>query len=122
LPSFTSFSSHKSFFKKNHNKIHKNKDYIEYIISNTEWYEIPLKVLRDKYLMHSAEKHMSHLGYSSMVCWDLHLTTIIPASPRQQKVLEKVKVIRFSPRRLARDIENFLIFFANQFEINKKAT
>jgi hypothetical protein len=89
----------------------KFRDYAEQLASTTDWYEIPLKILRDKYLMHSAERHMVSFGWSTDKEWDLEMITIISASRNQKKVLEKVKWIRFSPRRLARDVEAFLTWF-----------
>jgi len=112
LPSFTSFNKHKKFLIKNPNSLDSNySEYIKYITQNTEWFEIPLKVLRDKILMHSSGRHMSFLGWGESNC-DLEMVTIIPATKNQTKLLEKGKAIEFSPRRLARDIESFLTWFA----------
>ncbi|MGD0596856.1 MAG: hypothetical protein ABSA64_04950 [Sedimentisphaerales bacterium] len=119
LPSFTSFNQHKAFLR-NHGK-ELNKDfhaYVDYIILNTEWFDIPLKILRDKYLMHSSEKHMSYFGWSTQEQWDLEMVKVISALQGQDKLLERVKVIRFSPRRLARDIEIFLHWFSQYAQIN----
>jgi hypothetical protein len=113
LPSFTSFGQHKAFLKLHSEELDPVfRGYSEAMTNTTHWFEIPLKVLRDKYLMHSAEQHLSFFGWSSECQWDLEMTTIIPASQRQQKPLERVKVIRFSPRRLGRDIETFLSWFS----------
>lgn len=113
LPSFTSFHKHKEFFLKKPKLFSSNhSEYIQNITQNTGWFEIPLKVLRDKFLMHSSEKHMSFFGWPDSN-WDLVMVTIIPAVKNQPKLFEKVKTIKFTPRRLARDIESFLIWFAN---------
>ncbi len=113
LPSFTSFRQHKKFFKSQLlNLPIKDRDYAERLVSDTDWFEVPLKVLRDKFLMHSAERHLSYCGWSTKAQWDLEMVTVIRASHSQAKLLEKVKVIRFSPRRLARDIESFLSWFS----------
>ena len=112
LPSFTSFNKHIEFFSKNPDAIgQKHNEYQKKIVSSLEWYSIPLKVLRDKYLMHSSEKHMSFFGWGKSN-WDLELITIIPAQLNQEKPIEKVKAISFTPRRLARDIESFLKWFS----------
>lgn len=112
LPSFTSFNKHVEFLSNNPGALGQpHKKYREKLSSCTEWYNIPLKVLRDKYLMHSSEKHMTFFGWSES-CWDLEMITIIPAKLGQDKLLEKVKAICFTPRRLARDMEDFLMWFA----------
>lgn len=114
LPSFTSFSKHKNFFKKSSTKILSLNDYGKYISNNTDWFEIPLKVLRDKYLMHSAEKHFSYHGWCPDANCDLSMIVILlNKSSLQEKHTKGVKKIRFSPRRLARDINEFLIWFSS---------
>jgi hypothetical protein len=113
LPSFTSFNQHKAFLRKHGNELYKDfHDYADRVASTTDWFEIPLKVLRDKYLMHSSEKHMVFFGWSTERQWDLEMMTIIRASQNQSKLFERVKCIRFSPRRLARDVEEFLHWFS----------
>ena len=113
LPSFTSFSKHKNFFKKSNNKTLSHNDYGKYISNNTDWFEIPLKILRDKYLMHSAEKHLLYYGWCPDANCDLTMTVILlNKSSSQEEHLKNVKTIRFSPRRLARDINEFLIWFS----------
>lgn len=117
LPSFTSFSKHKAFLAKNPNGLDSgHREYATRIAKDTDWFDIPLKVLRDKFLIHSAEKHMSFFGWSGLMKWDLEMLTMIPASTGQEKLLEKVKVITFIPRRLARDMEAFLTWFSKYGE------
>lgn len=113
LPSFTSFNQHKGFLKKNPIMLKPRfRDYAERVSNTTDWFDIPLRVLRDKYLMHSAERHLVFLGWPNNVGWDLVLITVISASGDQKKLLERVKLISFSPRRLARDMHDFLSWFA----------
>ncbi len=113
LPSFTSFSRHKEFLSRNPRALGPDhKQYVAQITATTEWSDIPLKVLRDKFLMHSAEKHMSLFGWDGLGQWDLGMVTIIAAAPHQEKLLEKTKVISFTPRRLARDMESLLSWFS----------
>jgi len=112
LPSFTSFNKHVAFLSNNAGALGQpHKKYQEKLSSCAEWYNIPLKVLRDKYLMHSSEGHLTYFGWGKS-CWDMEMITVIPATLSQKKPLEKVKWICFSPRRLARDIESFLLWFA----------
>lgn len=112
LPSFTSFNKHRQFLKSKPKSLDSSySEYTQTISNNTEWFSVPLKVLRDKYLMHSSEKHMAFFGWGESN-WDLYMTTVIPAKSNQEKLLEKVKAINFTPRRLARDIEEFLSWYA----------
>ncbi len=115
-PSFTSFSKHVEFFTKNTELVEKEfKEYQTKIVSCLDWYTIPLKLIRDKYLMHSAERHMIYFGWGRSK-WDLEMITVIPAKSKQEKLLERVKFICFSSRRLARDIESFLKWFAEYWQ------
>lgn len=57
LPSFTSFSDHKRFFEKNPDALPKHREYGKYIVENTDWFDRPLKEVRDKFVVHSAPKH-----------------------------------------------------------------
>lgn len=112
LPSFTSFAQHKAFLQKDPRTLDgRFHDYAEILVKTTDWFEIPVKVLRDKYLMHSAERHFCSFGWPPEG-YDRMMITVISASPHQEKILERVKVICFSPRRLARDIEAFLSWFS----------
>ncbi len=111
LPSFTSFNKHLTFFKRNHGVLEEYNEYEKNIIKCRNWYEVPVKVLRDKYLMHSSEKHMPFFSWGESL-WDLDMLTVIPARLGQEKIFQKVKVISFSARRLARDLEQFLKWFS----------
>ena len=55
---------------------------------------------------------MNFLGWGKSD-WDMELVTFIPRDPRQEKPLQDMKVICFTPRRLARDIELYL----KEFEV-----
>jgi len=120
LPSFTSFNKHKQFLKRKPKSLGKrHNEYVKYITNETDWHSIPLKVLRDKYLMHSSEKHMLCFGWGDSN-WDLEMITIIAAKHNQEKLFENVKCITFTPRRLARDVEQFLLWFAEYGKENVK--
>jgi len=122
LPSFTSFNKHMEFLSKNPGALGKDhKEYEEELISALEWYRIPIKVLRDKYLMHSSEKHMAFFGWGE-TNWDLEMITMIPAKLNQKKPLERVKWICFTPRQLARNIESFLSWFAEYWQRKQMAS
>ncbi|HEY5713772.1 MAG TPA: hypothetical protein VIT68_00265 [Candidatus Gracilibacteria bacterium] len=96
--SFTSFSKHKKALKK-HDLGPKLEEYQKFIVDQTEWFEIPLKILRDKFLMHSVEEHMTFL--SSPECDHDNLELII--------ILHNpIKIVGFNPRRLALDLRKHL--------------
>lgn len=115
LPSFTSFSKHIDFLEKNPGSLAaEHEPYRSLILSCKPWFRVPLKVLRDKYLMHSAEDHMASLVWGESD-WDMELVTMIPRVPRQEKPLQDIKVICFSPRRVARDIEAFFTDYERHF-------
>jgi len=115
LPSFTSFNKHMNFLERNPSALAaEHKPYRSIVLSCKSWFHIPLRVLRDKYLMHSAEKHMAFLGWGKSD-WDMELVTMIPRNLRQEKPLQDMKVISFTPRRLARDIEAFFSGYEGHF-------
>ncbi len=97
-PSFTSFSKHREFFKINRFENSSLNMYADYMQNDTAWFDIPLLLLRDKYLMHAIDPHMAFLGWPDN--WNLELCIVIPIKAK----LDNIKVIRFNPRRLARDI------------------
>jgi hypothetical protein len=112
LPSFTSFSKHKEFLGAHtHGLPEGQRQYARLIIETTPWFEVPLKVLRDNFLMHAAERHATYFGWCNGQDWDLTMTTIVGEHPRQTNPLGG-KWITFSPRRLALDMEAFLTAFS----------
>ena len=122
LPSFTSFNKHMVFLSKNPGALgNDHKDYEDELISSLKWYRIPIKVLRDKYLMHSSEKHMAFFGWGESN-WDLELITVVSAKSNQIFSFEGAKWICFTPRQLARDIESFLSWFSKYWQRMQKAS
>ena len=116
LPSFTSFNKHIGFLSKNPGTLGRDhREYENKLVSALEWYRIPIKVLRDKYLMHSSEKHMAFFGWGETT-WDLEMITIISAMSNQEIPFERTKWICFTPRRLARDMEDFLCWFSEYWQ------
>lgn len=112
LPSFTSFDDHKKFFLRfgNHGA------YGEYIRTKTDWFEMPLKTVRDKFIVHASPKHMKFMGYPSGE-WALDLNIFLPDGEDRERPLSKVKVIRVNALRLSQDIETFLVSFS-QFGVD----
>ena len=107
LLSFISFDEHKKSFRRfgNHGA------YEDYIRTKTDWFEMPLKIVRDKFIVHASPKHMKCIGYPSGE-WALDLDIILPNSEDPEKPLSKVRVIRVNALRLSLDIEAFLVWFS----------
>ena len=82
--------------------------YVQQIVQHTDWFEMPLKFVRDKLLVHTPPRHFLFLGYPSH--HDLQMT-FIPAQREKSDALNGALCLRFSVRRLARDIERFLKWY-----------
>ena len=108
-PSFTSFSDHKKFFQRQKTSLPTHEEYAKYIRENTEWFEMPLKAVRDKYLVHSASKHMRFMGMPNN--HEVELTIMVPDGPDHEKSLSQVKVISVNALRMSYEIEQFLRWF-----------
>jgi hypothetical protein len=110
LPSFTSFNDHKKFFIKLQQPYGKHEEYAEYIREHTTWFDMPLKEVRDKFVVHSSPKHMRFLGYPDGG-YELHLNILLPDNPDADRFLENTKMITVNPLRLSYDINHFLKWF-----------
>jgi len=112
LPSFTSFNSHKKFFGKLHSKYGDHESYAEYFRTNTNWFDMPLKYVRDKILVHASPKHLKFLGYPN---GGYHLDMIVelPDTSTGNVSFARTKHIRVNALQLSYDIESFLIWFNN---------
>src|SRR5271157_1330941 len=73
---------------------------------------MPLKEVRDKFVVHSSPKHMRFLGYPSGG-YELDLNIILPAGENGEKPFARVKVIRVNALRLSYDVEAFLNWFCD---------
>jgi len=111
LPSFTSFSDHKKFFTKLVKPYGEHEEYADFIRKNTDWFDMPLKAVRDKFVVHASPKHMRFLGYPGGSDYELDLTIMLPDREDAEKPFAKVKVILVSPLRLSHDIGYFLNWF-----------
>jgi len=110
LPSFSSFSNHKKFFVNLSEPFGDHEKYAEYIRNNTDWFDMPIKALRDKFVVHSSPRHMRFLGYP-FGGFELDLNIILPDSDDNEKKFSRVKVIRLNVLRMSYDIEQFLKWF-----------
>lgn len=108
-PSFTSFSDHKKFFERHTNTLPNHEEYACYIRSETDWFDMPLKTVRDKFLVHASPKHMRFMGLPN--AHEVELSILLPVGNNPEKPLERMKVIRVNAVRLSYDIEHFLEWF-----------
>ena len=71
---------------------------------------MPLKAVRDKFVVHAGPKHMRYLGYPNGG-WELDLIIILPDGDDHARPLSKVKHIEVNAIQLSREIECFLKWF-----------
>jgi hypothetical protein len=115
LPSFTSFNDHKKFLKRDSNALgERHQPYVEYIVDNTEWFDVSLKPVRDKFAVHTAPNHIPFLGYSSD--HDLEMCFVLDQR-NKSKPFGEAQLVNVSIRRLARDVEGFLMWY-NDYAIH----
>jgi hypothetical protein len=88
---------------------------------NTDWFDVPIKLVRDKFVVHSSPKHMRFLGYPNGG-FELGLTIILPDADATDKPLSKVKWIRVNALRMSYDISKFLEWFNDYGIRNIKQT
>ena len=110
LPSFTSFNNHKKFFQRQKTPYGGFEEYAVYIREQTDWFDTPLKPVRDKFLVHPGPQHFRLFGYPSNG-YEFGLMVIVPNDNDSEKPLVRFKEIKVSIPQLARDIEQFLTWF-----------
>ncbi len=109
LPSFTSFNDHKRFFQRQKLSYGEYEDYAAYIREQTDWFEMPLKITRDKFLVHAGKQHIKNFGYTNKN--ELSLIIDIPSANFPNEPSENVIIV--SIPQLAQDMETFLIWFSD---------
>jgi len=114
LPSFTSFSDHKKFFKKCLSTITDHREYAVYIAENTDWFDVPIKLVRDKFFVHAGPRHLRYLTFpGAPLGFEIGLTIMVPTKPHETQWAKEVKHITVSIPRLMDDIDAFLHWFAD---------
>jgi len=109
-PSFTSFKEHKKFFLRLSRPYDEDDEYATLIRNETDWFEMPIKLARDRFIVHSAPKHMRFLGYPNGG-FELALSIMVPHEPDGEKVA-RMEVIRVNAIRMSLDIQQFLDRFS----------
>jgi hypothetical protein len=107
-PSFTSFNDHKKFFSKPGVTFGGHEEYAAHLRAKTDWFEMPLKLVRDKFVIHAAPRHMRFLGFPD-AGFELDLSIILPEA--DGKDFANVRYIRVNAIRLSHDIGGFLAWF-----------
>lgn len=74
----------------------------------TDWFDMPVKAIRDKLLVHNPPKHFLFLGAPND--HDLKFLFIL-TQERNHDLFGDAKWVSFSARRIAREIEEFLFWY-----------
>jgi hypothetical protein len=108
LPSFTSFNDHKKFFLRLKTQYGQFEEYAKYIREETEWFNMPLKIVRDKFIVHQGPQHIRNIGSAG---FGPELFIMIPDEEAGSKDFSRVKPILLNIPQLAHDVHSFLTWF-----------
>ena len=106
LPSFTSFSDHKKFFQRLQAPYGAHEPYAQYLRDHTPWFEMPLKEVRDKFVVHSAPTHSRCVGLPNN--WEVELIILRAEGKPPEKPFAKTSPVIVNVLRMTHDIEIFL--------------
>lgn len=110
LPSFTSFNQHRKFFLRRSTPYGEHEKYAAYFRDKTGWFEEPLKLARDKFVVHASPAHGKVLGFPG-AGHELSLAIFIAEDP--EKPLGKVRVLHVGIPQLADEVNEFLRWYAD---------
>jgi hypothetical protein len=65
--------------------------YARYLRNKTHWFEMPLKAVRDKFVVHSSPKHMRFVGLPNT--WEVELVILQADGQLPEKPLSRVTPI-----------------------------
>ncbi|MRW88402.1 hypothetical protein GJ699_00190 [Duganella sp. FT80W] len=116
-PSFKSFNDHKRFFKKLTAPYGDHEPYAEHIRDETAWFEMPLKAVRDDFVVHSAPKHMRFVALPND--FEVELLILRADGIPPEKPFANATPIRVNILRMSYDIEKFLQWYCN-YAISKQ--
>ena len=109
-PSFTSFADHKRFFSRLSGPYGLHEEYASYVRSSTSWFDEPLKLVRDKFIVHASPQHMRIFGYPGGG-HELNMMIMIPDGDDEAKPLSKVRLVSVGIPQMAREVHAFLAWF-----------
>lgn len=115
LPSFTSFAEHKKFFASG-KRVPGHSSYARYMIYSTSWFDVPIKFVRDKLLVHHGPRHFRGFGipgwgHEDDLVWYFRVEAS-SASIGAEKRSAFPRIIRVNVLRLSYDVEGFLRWFS----------
>lgn len=109
-PSFTSFNQHRRFFLRQSMPYGRHEAYAAYFREETGWFEEPLKLVRDKFVVHASPAHGKFLAFPGPGN-ELSLTIFIAED--SEKPLDKVRLLQIGIPQLAREVHEFLSWYAD---------
>lgn len=109
-PSFTSFADHKRFFRRWEGTSPVAAGYRDGLLSKTNWFEVPLKYVRDQLVVHQGPRMGASFGYDTREEFTLLIS--LPRDPSSEKPLASVVGIVVDARQLAMDLLSFLEWYA----------
>ncbi len=111
MPSYTSFSEHKKYFKRLKHSFGAHEAYAAYMRDQTAWFDMPLKIVRDKFLVHTGPKHIRVFGYT---CGghEFGLMLMVPTGSEPNKPLANIQTITVSVPQMAADVGQFLAWLS----------
>ena len=127
IPSFASFNNHRKFFLLPENTPYpSHENYAQYIREQTEWFD-NLKLIRDKYIVHTQSTHSKWLDFSvNSEKKDIHLTIQLPRGSKENGALSEVKWVHIDVAEIVMCVSKFLSFFddyaVNAIESKMKKT
>lgn len=116
LPSFTSFGDHKKFFAAG-GTVPGHDVYANYMCNSTSWFDVPIKFVRDKLVVHQGPRHTKYFGIPGWgieddLVWYFHVND--GTEPKgQSRTPRYLWQVRLNVWRLSYDIEAFLQWFGN---------
>lgn len=109
LPSFTSFAEHRKFFRRNPDAFApQHRSYVQHLTDHTSWFDMPLKVVRDKFGVHSGPPHFQLVVYPSE--YDMGVFFVIaPKKPLAD--YPEASSVRITARRMMHNVRHFLSWY-----------
>lgn len=99
-----SFADHKKWLSRHGPRLKEHSEYVDRVVHHTPWFDAPLKVVRDEYLVHAGPEHMRWFGFNEH---ELSMT-ILPGGAKGPPF----EILHVSVPRLYEDMGEFLSWFS----------
>lgn len=110
LPSFTSFAEHKKFFQRYPDAFSpRHRAYAQHLIAATAWFDMPLKVVRDKFGVHAGPPHFQFVTYPSE--HDMGVFFVLDRG-RPWPEYPEISTVRITARRMMHNVRQFLSWYS----------